>query len=466
VTTWTWTPGQQPRAGTLYEKVPHGNTLDTFLYPHDLQLMTFIAEAPFIFLMMGQQGGKTSWGPPWVFHKMEQYPGMGAMAVGKTRDQVKESMVKKIVEFARGTVFEGTYHKQDHFYETAFGDILLKTAEEPENLQGPHPCAVWGDEPGAWAYEAWVQVRSRVDSAGCQFLGTSTPYFMNWLYHECWKAWKKGSPDYEFLIGDSLVNPSYSHAMWDMKKRILTDDQFALYMQAEFRKESGLVYPNFDRERVARRFRSVRRPCILALDPGSADPEAALVMTMEPGSGAVYVYAAYKKTDVDQGKHATELAPLMDRFFIDEVAYDPRALAAKQDLEKELARRGQSRIKWYPKTLDLEASIADVTRLLRGDLLYCDVDLCVPLFDEFESWKRNEKTGRPEERGPNHLLDAFRYGYAHLKEMRDQNRLLPSGDIVVVTAGPRKMTHSEKLFAHQIARQNGDGQADIVVNWE
>jgi hypothetical protein len=28
------------------------------------------------------------------------------------------------------------------------------------------------------------------------------------------------------------------------------------------------------------------------------------------------------------------------------------------------------------------------------------------------------------------------------------------------------MTHSEKLFAHQIARQNGDGQADIVVNWE
>jgi hypothetical protein len=464
VTSWTWTPGRQPRAGTLFEKIEHGNIIDTFVYPHDLQLMTFVSEASFIMLMMGQQGGKTSWGPPWLFHKMEQYPGMGTIAVGKTRDQVNETMLKKIIDYAKGTVFEGKHHKQGHYYETTYGDILLKTAEEPNNIQGPHPCGVWGDEPGAWSYEAWVQTSSRVDSAGCQFLGTSTPYFMNWFY-QLYRAWLRGSQDIEFLIGDSLVNPSYSRVMWDMKERIMTPDQFALYMRAQFRKESGLVYKDFEREKVAKRFKTIHRPCILALDLGSADPEAALVMSMDPTTGAVYVYAAYEKTDVDQGKHADELAPLIDRFLIDEVAYDPRGLAAKQDLEKELVKRGQRNLKWFPKTVEVEPGIADTTRLLRGNLLYCDVDLCEPFFNEAEAWKRNDKTGVPEARGPNHTLDAFRYGLKHLQEMRDQNRLLPSGDIAVVMEGPHRQTHSERLFEHQLQQQNGDNQK-IVVNWE
>ena len=464
---WSWTPGQQPRAGTLYEKVEHGNTIDTFVYPHDLQLMTLLSKAPFIFMLIGQQGGKTSWGPPWVFHKMEQYPGMGAMAIGKTRDQLKENVVKKIVEFARGTAFEGTYHKQDHFYESPYGDILLKTAEEPENMQGPHPCCVWGDEPGAWSYEAWVAAMSRVDSAGCQFLGTTTAYFMNWFYYDCYKPWLRGSSDFEFLIGDSLVNPSYSKVMWDMKQRVMTPEQFDMYMRSVFRKESGLVYKDFSREKVAKKFRTTRHPCILALDPGSSDPEAALVMSMDPKTDTVYVYDAYERTDVQQEVHAKELAPRIVKYGILDVAYDPRGLAAKQDLEKELAKLGCGGLNWFPKTVALEQTISETTRLIRTDKLYADHENCEAFFTEAESWKKNEKTGIPEARGPNHTLDAFRYGHAHLKEMKEEGRLLPSGDILMAIDDDEEkpMTHSQRLWERKIARQDAEDDGQPVINW-
>jgi hypothetical protein len=429
----------------LWYTVEHDGTLEKFVKPHHMQQATLTSKAAFLFLVMGWRGGKTSWGPVWLTHGMEQMPGTDAIAIEPTYDLQRDVMLPKLLDWCQGTKFEGEYHKADRQYVTPYGTIFLLSATEPKHIQGRHVGRIWADEIGQYTYDAWFHIKSRVDEDGAQVLGTTTPYGQNWLFHECYKAYQRGDPDYDFFIGDSLENPSYSRAIWERNKRTMTNEEFSMFMKGQFMKASGLVYPDWDRDTMMIPFRGFRTPVIAAMDFGAADPTACLFAAWNERENRMEIYQDYYAVDLLAKEHAKVLGPLFIEYGVHYVAYDGHARQAKNELDDVLRKDYGLTLEWISCMEDIEKGVREMTKLMRSNQYFVNTTGCEHLVDETETYKR-DKNGVPEARGPNHLKDCERYWNKVMLELKESGVIggteLPPPPKYILKPGEEHIDHS------------------------
>lgn len=105
------------------------------------------------------------------------------MAVAPTYVMMRDSSLRAFLEVAEGAI--ATYNKAEMRIELAGGgEVLFRSADQPDRLRGANLSAVWLDEASMMPAETWDIVIGRLREGGragpCWI--TTTPKGKNWLY--------------------------------------------------------------------------------------------------------------------------------------------------------------------------------------------------------------------------------------------------------------------------------------------
>jgi phage terminase large subunit len=369
---------------------------------HPGQWDTWTATERYVAMIAGTGGGKTSFGPLWLWREIQARGAGDYLAISPISDMLSRVLIPALM---------GLLESQGCTWEKAAGkivcpngaEIFLISADRPERAEGIHAQGAWIDEAGQMAHMMWEVARRRVAHHRGRVLLTTTPYNMGWLKTEVSDRAAGGEAEYKVVTFSSTANPDYPVEEFERARRELPPDRFAMFYLGEFRRASGLVYPDWsparmliDREQMPASVREIG-----GLDLGWHNPTAGLVLAQD-ADGAVYVTAEHYAAEQTLADHATALnARGRIRWYADP--------SAAQSIE-ELRKLGV----WItPAENDVAAGIDAVTRLLRTDRLRVVRGAAPNLLREFESYVWEQRDGvtldRPK-KADDHALDALRYG--------------------------------------------------------
>ena len=163
--------------------------------------------------------------------------------------------------------------------------IALKGAENPDTLRGVKLNGLVIDEIASirnWNW-LWTEVlRPTLTDFIAPAIFISTPKGYNHFY-ELYNAGKNDEGDYKSWRFTSYDNPYIPKEEIDSAKKELTEDTFAQEYMADFRKFTGLVYKEFDREvNVIEPFELMPRHTIYrGFDFGSTNPTVCLWIAVD-----------------------------------------------------------------------------------------------------------------------------------------------------------------------------------------
>jgi len=207
--------------------------------------------ARFVALIAGTGGGKTYMGAPWLAREVERYPTDQFFVVAPTYKMLVRATAPTFIDFFRGTHLEGDWMQSKSVYELPTGGrIWLGSADRPETLEAGQYRAAWLDEAGQMKYQVWVVIQARLGLKQGRALITTTPYAINWLYHEFYKRWLDGDPLYDVVQYASMDNPYYPQAEFERAREALGETLFEMRYRGQFRKMEGLIYPDFCQDHI------------------------------------------------------------------------------------------------------------------------------------------------------------------------------------------------------------------------
>jgi phage terminase large subunit len=188
----------------------------------------------------------------------------------------------------------------------------------------------------------------------------------------------------------------------DRQKATLPADAFAQEYMGDFRKRTGLVYPEFDVTKHVYTERSgVTIMKLLGEDFGYTNPTA-LIMVEKDSDENYWVSSEWYRT----GKTNTEVTEYVKTLGANKVYPDP----AEPDRIEEQRRMG---VNVQEVSKDVEKGIDSVREMLKAGTLHIHQS-CTTLISEFETYAYEErKANRNEPERPikenDHGLDAIRY---------------------------------------------------------
>ncbi len=265
-------------------------------------------------VVAGNQSGKTSFGPIWLWREI-QLRGPGDYAVVTPTFTLLE--VKALPEFKR--LFEqilglGKYVASPIRKFTFSAEGALRTfgyvpevpvhvyfgyAEDPDSLESGTYKAVWADEAGQKKFkrESFEALRRRLSIFQGRMLITTTPYFEGgWLRTEIFDKAKAGDPSVEVVNFPSNINPAYPQEEFETARRDLPSWKFNLFYLGLLDKPAGLIYDCFDANN-----KEIVRPRVplpdhwkryLGLDFGGVNT-AGLFLAEEPNTPRLWAYREY-----------------------------------------------------------------------------------------------------------------------------------------------------------------------------
>lgn len=408
---------------------------------HPGQARAWRSERRVVLMLAGSQGGKTVFGPPWLWREIQRRGAGDYLVVAPS---YKLMNLKALPSFTR--LFEtqlrlGRYHKGDKVFvvsrsgeQRLFGgrqdvetQIFFGHADEPESLEAATAKAAWLDEPGQRRFklESWEAVRRRLGRYEGRLLLTTTPYNLGWLKLKVFDPFKRGQEaiaaastsveaeaiqhkqEIDVIHFDSLQNPVFPRAEWERARRDLPAWKFNLFYRAVFTRPAGLIYDAFDADRhVVDPFPiSGKWPRYLGVDFGGVNT-AAIWYAQEPATGRLFAYREYLEGKRTAQQHADAI--LKDQ---------PRPLLAAGGSKSE----GQWRDEFLAAGLALqEPEITSVELGIdrvygfhqRGEVMvFRDLERYL---SEKESYSRvldenGEATEAIEDKHSFHMMDAERY---------------------------------------------------------
>lgn len=223
----------------------------------------------FIFVIAGTQGGKTSYGPHWLYREI-YHPeiGRGAgdyLAVTASYDLFKLKMLPAIREIFEHVTAMGRYWLGERVMELRdpatgkfwakrsddpmWGRIILRSAESGSGLESSTALAAWLDECGMESFtsETWQAIRRRLSLARGRVLGTTTLYVLyNWL-RTLYDEWQnKTRDDITFIQFSSIQNPSFPKDEYDQALREMPEHVVNMQYRGQYDKPPGMIYDCFD----------------------------------------------------------------------------------------------------------------------------------------------------------------------------------------------------------------------------
>lgn len=286
-------------------------TVKVNLYrPHKSQEQVIHHKARFKVCVMGRRFGKTTMAVNELLYHALLTPKSNLWYIAPTYRQAKEiawRMLKDSYHALPKELQLGT-NESELWVEVGNGSrISLKGADNEDSLRGSPLHGVIIDEVdsiGAWQ-ELWSAVLSPalVDYKGwAWFIGTPKGY------GNLYQLSNTNDPEYASFHFTSYDNPHLPHEEIDKEKARLPEDIFAQEFMADFRKYSGLVYKEFNRD--IHLLDSIDLPggdaYYRSMDFGAVNPTVCL-WTRVDRDDTFYVYDEYYETEKTTDYHAGQI---------------------------------------------------------------------------------------------------------------------------------------------------------------
>src|SRR5687767_394189 len=104
---------------------------------HEGQYRAWESTARFVAMLAGTQGGKTSFGPLWLWREIRERGPGDYLAITATYPLLKLKMLPEFLRLFQHTLHLGTWHAADRVFEFA-GErtrVIFGSAQNPESLE-------------------------------------------------------------------------------------------------------------------------------------------------------------------------------------------------------------------------------------------------------------------------------------------------------------------------------------------
>jgi hypothetical protein len=341
-------------------------------------------------------------------------PGLGVIAAPSYPMLEHAARRAFLQELDRRAAVDPTWHYQEQrslrlvMLPATGAEVLFVSLDNPDAARGPNFSWGWLDEGGFVGSDAWRILKGAVRAGDHpQLWITTTPKGRNhWLYTE-WV--EQPDPEHTLHRAASFANPfipadyvaALGYAGRFYEQEIL----------GEFVGFAGLVYPQFSRERHARRIDCSGWGTVLGVDVGTRNPT--VVLTIRHAGDRRHI----ERERYERGLGAREIVALIaaeaEATQPEAILVDPSALDVITDLARAgyPARRADNRV---ADGIRLITSLLGATAQDGSPLLTVDPG-CIETIAEFESYAY--PPGR-DERSPgrdlplkqsDHAMDALRY---------------------------------------------------------
>jgi len=389
---------------------------------HSGQWAAWDSQARFVVVLAGTQGGKTSFGPHWLYREIQERGPGDYMVVTPT---YKLLNLKALPEFRR--IFKtllglGDYKASDKVFEfDAIGErltwgaeqneptrILFGYATDPDSLESATAKAAWLDEAGQTKFKlpSYEAILRRLSLAQGRVLITTTPYNLGWVKQMLWDK-RKTDDNIDVFRFDSTENPAFPQAEMDRARATLPLWKFNMFYRAIFTRPAGMIYDCFtDAHKVPRFTIPADWQRYLGLDFGGVNT-AGIFIAQEPGEhGKYYAYREYHAGGRTAAQHVEALKsgePYMPVTF--------GGAKSEGQWRDEFAAAGMGI--GEPPVSDVEVGINRVYGAFKRNELFVFDDLS-GLLDELMSYSRElddmgEPTEKIADKNTFHFLDAKRY---------------------------------------------------------
>lgn len=422
---------------SLYQETPGGIVLT----PHAGQYAAWESLRRFVFIISGSQGGKTSFGPWWLYREIygwDKFVGRGAgdyLAITATFDLFKLKMLPEVLHVFEHLMGMGRFWPGDGILELRdpltyrfwakqrtdpmWGRVILRSANAPGGLEAATAKAAWLDECGqpTFQLDAWQATRRRLAIHIGRVLGTTTPYNLGWLKTEIWDRWKAGDPEIDVINFPSTLNPMFPKEEFENMRRTMADWKFRMFMLGQMVRPESLILKDLTDELVQDVSLSAIHPIwtrYVGWDFGGVNT-AVLWSALDPDTNILYVYRESLSGNVTTKEHAKRaleiLASETAEPYGQPAVFSFGGAASEEQWRRDLGEGG-----WpvaCPPIGGVEAGIDRIIQMLRDKRLIISKS-CPLLLDQMRSYSRKtDESGTPTEEIENkesyHMVDALRY---------------------------------------------------------
>jgi hypothetical protein len=407
---------------------------------HPGQTRVWDSTRRFVFMIAGTQGGKTSFGPWWLWREIEQCGSGDYIAATATYDLFKLKMLPEVLHVFEDVLNIGRYWTGDGVLEIRNPDtgefqarkstdpmyarVILRSAQTKGGLESATIKAGWLDEVGLYPLMAWEAVRRRLSLSRGRVLGTTTPYNLGWLKQQIYDHWRKGDPDIDVIQFTSVTNPAFPQEEFDDMQRTMPRWKFQMYYAGQFEKPAGLIYGDFaDDYREQGGHKVTPFPIPLdwprygGIDPGAVNT-AKVWLAHDTRADVYYLY----RESLDGGKSTKQHVKAIR---------DLATLTGERVVTWHIGQKSESQQRMdyqeaglsgvvEPEIFDVESGIDRVIALLKDFRLFV-FDDCIGVLDQLGSYARvldamGEPTEEIKDKQKFHYLDALRYVVAGLRK--------------------------------------------------
>lgn len=421
--------------GTKFVDISADGEINVHFHPGQQAAMA--SRKRIILVLAGTQGGKTSFGPWWLFNEIYSERGRGAgdyLAVTSTYDLFKLKMLPEMIKVFCDITKMGRYHAGDRVIElmdpkrgvfnakkssdSMWGRIILRSANVSSGLESATANAAWLDEAGQeeWTLEAWQAIQRRVALRSGRILITTTPYYFGWLKYEVYDRWLNGDKTIDVINFPSTLNPAFPREEYERARRVMDDWRFDMFYQGLFVKPTGLVYSSFDYNvhvlsvEVVDKLRYT--DYVIGIDPGAVNTAVVLLGHTEDDRWVVL------EEHLVGDMTTRELANFVrTNFDLPNLSIYGGSNSEKQ-FRYDMVDNGV--YVEFCGSDDVDYGVQRVTELLRDKRLFVSKK-CAGLIDEFGSYKRKQTDdGAVMDEIVNkrmyHRLDALRYAVVGIRQ--------------------------------------------------
>lgn len=403
---------------------------DLFVHQHQGQTRATDSEARFPCVLAGTQGGKTCYGPDWVYDEIQRINAeQGPPENGATYDFLVVTAtypllnLKLLPEFCYvfKTLYRlGEYKKgsKEFIFHDGSWRIIFGSADNSDSLESATAKGAWLDEAGQKRFgrDSWDAVLRRLSINRGRALITTTIYLFDWLKYEVYDRAMAGNKDYDIIQFESRMNPNFPEEEWEDAKSRLPKWKFDMFYRGVFSKPAGMIYDSFDDDKCRiKRFEIPQEwPRYVGCDFGGVNT-AAVWYAKNPETGDLYAYREYLAGGLTAKGHSQEWAKLST----DEDVIMWVGGSKSEDQWRREFRNAGIHIR-QPSVSDVEVGINRVYGYHKRNQLYVFDDLGIYL-DQKGSYSRelddnNEPTEKIADKETYHLMDAERYVLSQLSQ--------------------------------------------------
>ena len=283
------------------------------------------------------------------------------------------------------------------------GEILFRSADQPDRLRGPNLHWAHIDEGALCPRQTWEIIIGRLRAEGtagpCWI--TTTPKGRNWLYER--------SSEMTVFKARTADNPYLDAEFIRSLQAVYTGNFARQELEGEFVAYEGIVYEEFSRDvHVVRRDASEFRSYVAGIDEGYTNPAVILVCGLD-ADGRLHIASEFYKRRVTQDDFVRAAADIHGHGNIGTFYVDPSAAG----LIAAMHQAGLPAVRANNAVFDGIQAVKSRLAIAGDGRPRLTIDpSCVYSIAEFESyaWKETRIGMKDEpEKANDHSMDTVRY---------------------------------------------------------